>query len=175
MRNCRQRRRCGCASDESCRRLKPTRHVFVSATQDSRGRYENTCRPLKRTLDSGFRFPAMNRGALTCRREAAGACVAPPTSEWKKFRINLSGAGLKLVSSFGLDAQAKPEMAGEPKAKSEWRTAAFRRHTFAPSCVLASVRPKCLFFFGGDLRFDVHIAEFAGVEYLAAFQTFNEF
>ena len=47
--------------------------------------------------------------------------------------------------------------------------------TYASSSKDRAGRQKCLFFvFGGNLRFDVHVAEFAGVEYLAAFQTFHE-
>src|SRR5271167_1564358 len=32
-----------------------------------------------------------------------------------------------------------------------------------------------LFFFGGDLRFDFHVAEFARIEDLAAFEALHEF
>ncbi len=41
--------------------------------------------------------------------------------------------------------------------------------------VATSSAVRCLFFFGRKLRFDVHVAEFAGVEYLAALETLHEF
>jgi hypothetical protein len=48
--------------------------------------------------------------------------------------------------------------------------------TYAGSSKDRAGHQKCLFFvFGGNFRLDVHVAEFAGVEYLAAFQTFHEF
>jgi len=48
-------------------------------------------------------------------------------------------------------------------------------HTYAVAYRLQALRPNYLFFFGRDLRFDIHVAELTRFEDLAAFEALDIF